>query len=268
MLYLKDTKKIKIISKNNDKSYYIKIKWKYLKQLNIENWKYNRPHDSKRISSISKLINKQNYIDGIIYLSKVIENKGLEHNEIYICYDGIHRLQALKYLDKQTPNNINIGNIVLLVHYINDYDEDYVREKFTSLNKCVPVPEIYNETSRKLHNIQLIQEIVQIITNKYADMFKSTSRPNVPHQNRDIFTDLVTNIIEELDLYHYNIDDVIYLFRNFNNIMKKIVIENSDKKLKLSLKQKQKCEQSDCYLFVYKNWNEKFKFEYNKMSLE
>lgn len=266
MLELKERKRLKILGKNNDMSYLIKIKWKYLRELKIENWKYNRPHDIKRIPSIAKTIKNQKYMDGIIYLSKQTIKNELKQREKYICYDGIHRLETLKYLDKE--NEINISNIVLIIHYIDNYDEEYIKQKFRILNKCIPVPEIYNETSRQLHNIQLIQNIVQQITTHFAEMFKSTSRPNVPHQNRDIFTDLVTNIIEELDLYHYNINDVIYLFRNFNNIMKKIVIENSDKKLKLSLKQKTKCEQSDCYLFVYKNWNEKFKYEYNKNNLE
>lgn len=248
--------------KNNDGSHIYKIKWNILSQYNITNWHLNRPYDKVRIPEIAEQLKKQNYVDGIIYLSFYKKNK-------IICYDGIHRIEALKYLytnentitnNENTITNNNTNNVfnnninhTLIVHYYPSYNETFIKNKFESLNKCIPVPELYTISHKELNTKNLIEDIVKYYTKKYTNLFKPTSRPNIPHENRDNFTDKILYIINELELHNIIFDDFITLFCEFNNYMRDLII-----KFKLSKNQIDKCNNYNCYLFIQKDWDNKF----------
>jgi hypothetical protein len=115
-----DNFKGKLLTKCNENTYIYGITYQYLKEIQIENWIYNRPPDYTRIPEIIKQLEKQNYVDGFIYLVKYGENK-------YYCYDGIHRLEALRYLYERN-NKINHK---IIIHLINNYDEQEIKSNLS-----------------------------------------------------------------------------------------------------------------------------------------
>ena len=68
---------------------------------NSKIWSRNRPPDELRVNEITKYIQQNNYVDGIIYLAN-LKDEGL------ICYDGNHRRSALSKLDKSYKIFINV----------------------------------------------------------------------------------------------------------------------------------------------------------------
>ncbi len=144
--------------------------WDDLSQYDIRNWRLNRPHDETRVPDIMKQLKTQEYVDGIIYMCR--DRNGL------ICYDGIHRIESLKTLYQMDSTHTH----TMLVHLIPEYDEAKIRDKFDSLNKCIPVPEIYSSAHRELDNKKLVEDIVKYFTSTYPEMFKPTKRPNLPHE--------------------------------------------------------------------------------------
>ena len=65
----------------------------------IQNWKYNRPPDKCRVNEIKEYIQKNNDTDGLILIAE-LNNECLS----YYCYDGIHRLTAIKELKNEIPD--------------------------------------------------------------------------------------------------------------------------------------------------------------------
>jgi hypothetical protein len=237
----------KILCKNTDGSQLYGLTWKTLCKKHISNWKFNRPYDSTRIPEIVEQIKKQDYIDGIIYLASR-ENK-------IICYDGIHRIEALKFLQKENPDISH----KIIIHYYPFYNEQLIKQKFETLNKCVPVPELYTSAHKELNIKNLIENIVKHYQNKYYNMFKASSKPNIPHENRDNFTDKILHIIQELELSDIDYNKFIIVMDNYNDFMREA--KNNSK---LSKKQIEKCDIYNCYLFIEKEWNFKFIRFYRK----
>lgn len=230
----------KKLASNSDKSEWYGTKWDILSKNKILNWEHNRPYDSIRIPEIAEQLNKQDTVDGIIYLFQ-------KNNEL-ICYDGIHRIEALKYLD-----NINKKKCThkIIIHFYPFYSKRIIINKFESLNKCVVVPEIYTKAHKLLDIKTNIEHIVKHFHTKYNKMFKSSSKPNIPHENRDIFTDKIHYILEELQIS--NEQDFIHIFENFNKHLR----ENINH-FKVSKKQIEKCNNNNCYFFIKKDWNYQF----------
>ena len=236
----------KILCKNNDGSELIASRWSKLSQIEIENWHYNRPPDNTRIPEIIYQLKNQDYVDGILYLTN--------DNDSIICYDGIHRIESLKLLSHDIKCNIDHK---LLIHYYPSYNEQIIKQKFETLNKCVPVPEIYTSAHKELNIKETVEEIVRYYTEKNPLMFKPSKKPNIPHENRDVFTDKVYYIIQELQLTNFKYDKILDAFKQFNNLM-------FEKKqfLKLSAKQRKKCEDNKCYIFTRKDWDRVFIISY------
>lgn len=235
----------KILCKNKDGSQLYGLTRNTLSKMNIYNWELNRPYDNTRIPEIVEQLKRQDYIDGIIYLAK-------KDNRV-ICYDGIHRIEAIKYLQK-TKNNINHK---IIVHYYPFYNEQLIKYKFETLNKCVPVPELYTSAHKELNIKNMIEDIVKHFYVKYFNMFKPSAKPNIPHENRDNFTNKIQNIIEQLDLFHMNFNDFINFMEKYNIILREKVNQN-ETKIKLSKKQLEKCKYNNCYLFITKDWEFRF----------
>lgn len=231
------------ICKNNDGSVIFGITWKQLINLSIPivNWEYNRPYDPKRIPEIVSQLEKQEYVDGIIYLT-------LKDDEL-VCYDGIHRIEALKLLTKQKTE----VNHKLIIHYYNEYDEITIKNKFELLNKCIPVPELYTNAHKELRVKNVIDTIVKHYTSIYKDMFKPSNNPIVPHENRDRFIDKIDYIISEVNIE--NIDSETFI--NSINIYNEYIKTNINK-FKITVKQLKKCSDNNCYLFIKKDWHSMF----------
>lgn len=237
----------KILCRNKDGSQLYGLTWNTLSKNNICNWELNRPYDNKRIPEIVEQLKRQDYVDGIIYLTK-------KDNTI-ICYDGIHRIEALKWLEKINPHI----NHKIVVHYYPYYNEQLIKSKFETLNKCVPVPELYTSAHKELNIKNMIEQVVKHFHTTYSNMFKPSAKPNIPHENRDIFTNKIQHIIEELNLFHLSSNDFINILENYNSMLREKFNQNQNKtKTKLSKKQLEKCQCNNCYLFMTKDWEFKF----------
>lgn len=231
------------ICKNNDGSLILGITWKNLLNLDIPivNWEYNRPYDPKRIPEIVCQLEKQEYVDGVIYLV-------LNDDEL-ICYDGIHRIEALKLLTKQKTEI----NHKMIIHYYNEYDEMTIKNKFELLNKCIPVPELYTHAHKKLHVKNTIDSIVKHYTTLYKEMFKPSNNPIIPHENRDRFMDKIDYIVTELNMENIDFDTIIDNINAYNEYIKRNI-----NKFKITIKQLKKCNDNNCYLFTNKEWHYAF----------
>lgn len=227
----------KLLSINNDGSSLYASRWTKLSQYTIVNWQLNRPPDPTRIPEIIHQLKKQDYVDGTIYLTN--------HNDTMVCYDGIHRIMALRKLSQTEHINHK-----LFIHYLPEYNEEKIRQKFETLNKCIPVPEIYTTAHQQLQEKQHIEDIVSHLMCTYPKIFKPSLRPNIPHENRDRLTDKIHLIMKDGS---YDFSDMIQWLDKFNAHM----IEQLNN-IKLTKKQMNKCMETECYLFIRKDWHRAF----------
>lgn len=225
----------KLLFKNNDGSELYGVSRKKLDLSKIKNWEFNRPPDMIRIPEIKAQLEKQNFVDGFIYLFN-------KDGDLF-CYDGIHRIEALKTIESDINHRI-------LIHYYPDYNEDVIKNKFKMLNKCVPVPELYTRAHKELDRKNLIENIVKFAITEYKSMFKPTNRPNLPHENRDNFTNKIQHVIETLELTYEDTKKLLLEYNDFIKKNHKTIIK------KLSEKQINKCITNNCYIFTARNWDD------------
>jgi len=232
----------KIGKKNNDDdSSFVGVSAKNLFKLTIINWEKNRPPDMTRIPPMIKQFKKQNYVDGYIYLAK-------DENGVYHCYDGIHRLVALKEL-YDSSSDIPLYHRCML--HISDYDENYIEQKFKLLNKCVPVPELYTEASYTLDLKDRVEYVVKQTQQNYPKHFSAKKRPQKIHENRDGMIDKVTEFLQNnKELLRFSKEQLYDMcITQFNNYMKEKI-----NFVKITKGQRDKCILNDCYLFIEKKW--------------
>jgi hypothetical protein len=231
-----------LISDNKDGSSLYCARWSELLSYPIINWKYNRPADEVRIPEIRSQLLCQEYVDGVIYLAN--------DNGTLVCYDGIHRIQGLNSIYVNPLFKTMAPDHKMFIHYYPEYDERKIRQKFETLNKCIPVPNIYSDAEKKLDCMEKVQGVVEYFTEKYKPMFKPSKNPNIPHVNRDVFTNHVETIIMELGLSSFNVVKIIKLFEDYNRLNE--IDRNISKKL--TCKQLTKCYQYNCFVFADKHW--------------
>ncbi len=235
----------KVICPYNETTYLIGVTWKQLIDNNIEivNWKYNRPHDPLRIKQIAKSLITTNYVDGIIY---IVCNDTNPENIVFECYDGIHRIETMKYLQTKYSD----VNHKIIIHYTCEYNETVIKSKFEALNKCVPVPEIYSNAERQLDMIKKVEYITNYYISLYPNHFSGNRKTNIPNENRDTFIEKMSQFIKDHKLETLSNETIIQIIDKYNNVMK----ENY-KFYKLTQKQYEKCAKNNCYLFISKKWD-------------
>jgi hypothetical protein len=232
----------KKIRANSDGSNLCLVLWRHLSSTEINNWRLNRPHDPSRLPEITYQLDQNDYVDGIIYLVNVGDGK-------YECFDGIHRIEAMRELSKTKDCN----NYRLLICYYPEYNETQIKQKFETLNKCIPVPHIYTKDSQELEKRKTVERLVEIYRERFPEMFKPSTRPQVPHENRDIFTNKIDDLMEQIQVYDTH--TICELFDRFNMYMKRKV---ETRKIKLTKKQRDKCEKYNCFIFASKDWDNRF----------
>jgi hypothetical protein len=236
-----------VLCRYDNKTCLIGVSWGQLVEYKdkIFNWKYNRPYDPLRVKEIAKIMSESNYVDGIIY---IVYNDTDPTNKYFECYDGIHRIETLKFLD--IKDHDRIYNHKILIHYTSDYNDSAIKMKFETLNKCLPVPEIYSNASRQLDMIQKMEFISSHYIKLYSNHFSGNKKTNIPNENRDIFIEKLSHFIKDNRLEHLTNQNIIEIIDKYNNIMK----ENY-KFYKLTQKQYEKCIKHNCFLFISKRWD-------------
>jgi len=230
---------LSLVYKINDNNLVCKTTLSNLKQINIKRWQCQRPPDSLRINAISDDIKREKCIDGIIYVYYDKTDRCL------YCYDGLHRLGALRTLiDEKYPIQLNI-----LFSIRRNVTQGDIMEHFNTLNKCIPVPDIYLGV-RNANIITTVESVVNQYADRYPQHFSSSRTPNAPNENKDRMKDRLKHIIDassgdDLDS-EYNI---ISILETINEHIRTNIPRKS------SQKQLDKCEASGLYLFLQKEWH-------------
>ncbi len=210
-----------------------------LKSVKIDNWEMNRPPDMSRIPEIQTTMKFQSHADGIIYLSVNSTNTG------YICYDGIHRISAIRQL-KETKD--------VVIDLMLTYSEEKIIAKFRQINRCLPVPSLYTRAERSLHLRETVESVVKAIQTKYPGHFSASASPNIPNENRDGFMNkLSSEVLERTDKLTAvsKVEDWLKYLNDLNDFARDNIGILAPK---LKHTQLSKCELSKWYLFAVKNW--------------
>ena len=167
-------------------------------QLPIKNWRYNRPVDKPRSREIAAYLTKTKQpMETVFYLVKT--DKGYE------VLDGIHRYTALKMLQEEPVDYITglvgYGEVEVLVNIRFDATDGETIDAFKSLNKSIPVPELYMRDPDQVKR-DIIESVVKKWSTQYADHFSPSRKPVRPNMNRDTFIEVITEIYDK-----YNTDD-------------------------------------------------------------
>jgi hypothetical protein len=237
-----------LIHKYGDNHQLIKLSIKQLLELPIENWKHNRPPDEIRVSEIETFIQKR---DTLILQPFYIHYN--PKNGIYEILDGIHRYTAMKNIEYPEL----IEDKIVFVHLFVNLTYGNLIDIFQDINKTVPVPELYINSTNVNDNANekvIIEEVSKEWQRKYKSHFSPSSNYNVPNINRDVFINILshlytsykvrnsTKMSEMLERANTNIRDYVLAGVGFRNMP-----------IKFSDKQKEKCKESGCYLFLYKD---------------
>jgi len=251
----------------NDNHFLIKIKIEDLLNLPIEtfvNWEYNRPHDNMRCYEIAQfIINNKELFDSIIYVNY---NNRHENFEIF---DGIHRFMSLikikeniinfnsntEKIKNEYNNLIDINEDIswfnkseILFNIRFNSDENKIKEIFKNLNKCLPVSDLYIRDS-SIEKTSIINELVLEFENKYRKHFSFNTNTKIGNINRTEFENLLSNVY---DKYRININN-IHILRNRIKSANEYLKNNIPKRALNKKTTLEKCEKSDCYLFLLRN---------------
>ena len=228
-------KYLSFVYENTVNNIIYKILFKDINNLNIKPWKFNRPPDQERIKRIAYHVKDVQYVDGIIHLQ-------YKDNAFY-CYDGLHRLEALKMLNNSSYYKHVLKDMNILLNIRINATDGEIMDHFNMLNKCVPVPDIYVDI-RNAKEIQLIENAVTYFSQTYPTHFSISRNPNIPNENKDRMKDRLKGILESYPDECHLID---ILKKHNNYISENIPVKTSEKQL-------EKCRKSGFYLFLKRDW--------------
>ena len=142
-----------------------------LKELGITRWSRQRPPAPERVEEIAAWIREHNDIVGTISLA-------WHPTERLVCYDGQHRLQALFQQE-----NVDM---TVLVEIMWDATELSIMEAFQTINRAVPVSELYTDPHDVLHSVKgEIADYVTSLATTYKPFLSTSAKPCRPNFNRD-----------------------------------------------------------------------------------
>ena len=213
--------------------HYIYLADSHIVTMQSKIWSKNRPCDTLRVSEIEKYITEMGYVDGILYFAN-IDGEGL------VCYDGNHRRCALLNLTKSYK---------VLINVLENPSPDYLKNKFISLNKCVPVTDLFLNDTHNKEEVDLIMEVTDYFCQLWKSHRKTSPNPNRPNFNRDTLQSKISSIIElnGIDISKSSKDDIIQQVNRFNE-----EINNKKDSIKSTKTMLNKCVASGCFLFLEK----------------
>jgi len=223
---------MKIIQYNEQQGIYL-VSSKDL--IYVKNWHHNRPAEHQRVLEIQDHIEKTGIVDGIIYIYEIEE-----HNDFnYYCYDGNHRLRALKALPQSYGTLINIYKVT---------DENPIKEKFIKLNLANPVPKLYfnQDDSQNAIIKNIVNDVVKTLINKYPNHLSTSPHPRKPNFNRDKVVDQLSKFLHDQEKYNITKGQLINELDRINLDCKNGKIKTG-KVSKLAL---HKAFKNKCYLFL------------------
>jgi hypothetical protein len=154
----------------------------------VKNWRYNRTPDKARCREIAVHLQSKP-IETVFYLASQ------KDKDIYEILDGIHRYTALKMV----PIDYITGEITyVLLNIRYDATEGELVDFFKSLNKSIPVPDLYLQNPD-----QVKRDVIQIIVDRwefrYSQHFSTSFKFQRPNMNRTVFVNLLDDIYEKYD---------------------------------------------------------------------
>lgn len=149
-------------------------------------WEENRPIDKTRLPEIVRCIKETGVVHHIIYVAKLNREKGM-----YVCIDGIHRMEALRYLREQGMQ------YDCVVHLITDFTVDLFT-RFKYLNSSIIVPGLYLMDKKEKKDIKhVVEDVVTKIGDEWPNFISPSNRPQRPNYNVSRLTDLLTAYVEK-----------------------------------------------------------------------
>lgn len=182
---------------HTDKHSYTQLyTWSPDHSFSYRNWEMNRPPDPSRVEEIVSKLRPNQLMNGTIHVWKY------PTDTIWNVYDGIHRLQAMEKYSRQTGNSIQC-----IIRFKTPLQIKDIYEEFNTLNRSVPVPEIYLRAPDEPKKTICMRISTQLYT-EYKAFHKTSRRPRRPHFNRDRLMDDLTDL--EIDFSMENMEKRLY----------------------------------------------------------
>ena len=236
--------KSSILHEYSQNEYLLKLFVGELLKMEIINWKHNRPPDEIRCNDIKNhLIKSNTFINVPLHF-----NYNQKYDE-FECIDGIHRYTALTLVDNKELVN---DKIVIIYIYINKTEGELV-DIYQNINKSIGIPELYKSDEYSLGDKEIITYVINSWMNQYKEHFSSSANPKVPHINREVFSNFLTDIYNEHKIRNKN--RLLDLLNNINQNVKDYIqsgISKPRRPITFSQNQLDKCQKTGCYLFLYK----------------
>ena len=224
------------------------------------NWECNREPDEEKVKEIIQSIKQQ------IHTPQVIFAFLPENSRKYIIWDGGHRMKAMKCMyqsgDREELEKYMKGRF--MVSIVKTGDEEYIKKRFTDVNKSTPLPRLYKEPNKDLFTkgyIHMMKNFEKQFRQKYK-CHKTSNKPQLPNYNSSAVCDNVDIMIRECqqDLSKVTEQLLLQIFHEINCEFKQFVLENPTY---VSAHKKSQADKFDCYIFFF-NWEQKFKSKIHK----
>jgi hypothetical protein len=199
-------------------------------------WQYNRDLNGDKIDKIKKYIVDKCILDTVLYFYL--------YDNTLICYDGNHRLQALKELYVKNDIDMNVCCYINLPQ--TDNIDVEIRDRFNMLNTNTPIPDIYLDIVNNLDNVNhnklialnnkkaIIERVFKKYCHVYTNFYKTSNKPRKPNFNDTMFKDLCNGFHFETRV------DLIEHLERIND-------ENRNKLMSVNIRKK--CDAHEFYIF-------------------
>lgn len=263
-----------IICSANENIKICNIKLSSLLNAHVINWEYNRDPDVVRIPEIAKYIYESKArIQTMFYL-----NYNFKHDRFEII-DGIHRYCALKMLKSlydedgliiddrlRNENGDNItswfnpgenidwllnSEVIVQINFKSTYNELIILRD--DINHSQPMP-ILVRPSLDIEKNGIINRIADDYIHKYKKCFGTSSDETYLRNNRKTSRDKFIVLLSKMyDKYNINAERIGTLQQRLEIANDKIRSELLENKIKCNETIKNRCRETRCYLFLYKD---------------